>query len=444
MTNSGAGNIFDPGLGGDLALLDLTRRAIADWERQSVKGQTPGPWQASRGRRLLQDLRERRLSLADSWKRRKMTAAEIKKADRAVFEVDDLIRSLAPKIAAITPATVQKGAPAPGTGKGKSAAKPPDALGDPREGSAEWIRGQIESINEDPKIRELVETWVIGWQRELDTLREAGDENNPRLAELQDLLDLYEQATEKGKGSMRAHNMYDDQGTFKGKPIRDVMAGGGAAGRALLGDFKRPVAEARTARQTASKVAKAAEARRLVADLQKAHGVTRDPVQRKEIEGIIARLTEKFELSDSTKSQEADAAKILAEWRLQAEQLVFALESLIEQTAELPLRESLGQFAGRIRQQYSILSVQPPHLEPEGLAQVKDRREQAGRVIADLEGWRDKTDDQALERELDRMAKDLRRTYGIVGPPLAGQGPNAGQRGSVVALLPGARLKTGR
>jgi len=127
-------------------------------------------------------------------------------------------------------------------------------------------------------------------------------------------------------------------------------------------------------------------------------------VKCQEIQVLINGLTKQFDLSDGNKIVTSEEGSLLAKWRLQAEQLVFSIESLISQTAEAPSVKRWA-FAGRIRMQYSILSEQPPPpLNFQAETQIKDKREEAIAAIVQLESVRDKTDDPTLRQELDRMS----------------------------------------
>lgn len=63
--------------------------------------------------------------------------------------------------------------------------------------------------------------------------------------------------------------MQDYLSTFKGKHVSHIMDGDEAAGRALVGDFKPAEADARAVQERATKAASAAEALRLVGELQR-------------------------------------------------------------------------------------------------------------------------------------------------------------------------------
>ena len=230
-------------------------------------------------------------------------------------------------------------------------------------------------------------------------------------------------------------NQFDAEGTFKGKLIGSIYEGGGAAGRAILDDFKAPQRDHVSRREAANKVAMTAEAVRVVTNLQTARAKVTDPLERKEIDDLVKGITAKYGLSDGNKAATSEAGRLLAAWRLQAEQLVFAIERLIDQTSEAPLAEAMGRFAGRIRMQYNILSEQPPpRLNFEAQTQLKDKRDQAIAAIVQLESGRDKTDDPTLRRELDRMSGDLRSTYGIIGAVSTAPREQAGWRHSISPL----------
>ena len=234
---------------------------------------------------------------------------------------------------------------------------------------------------------------------------------------------------------MNIGSMDDALGTFKGKRVTDVYEGGGAAGRALAEDFKGEVQGHLSQREKAARVVKTAQAIETVAKLRRCLEATKDAVKCQEIQVLINGLTKQFDLSDGNKIVTSEEGSLLAKWRLQAEQLVFSIESLISQTAEAPLREAMGRFAGRIRMQYSILSEQPPPpLNFQAETQIKDKREEAIAAIVQLESVRDKTDDPTLRQELDRMSGDLRRTYGIFGTVSPAPREQAGWRHSISPL----------
>jgi len=239
---------------------------------------------------------------------------------------------------------------------------------------------------------------------------------------------------------MTAHNMYDHLGTFKDKRITNISEGGGAAGRALLGDFKAVTSDARSAKNAALQVAKAAQAILAVEDLKEARERTTDPAQRKEIDALIAQLTKVYTI-DASADKAADGgvspgwdrmdrtrrgatggggvdpqASLLASWIRQAEDIIACLEEQAAQTPDVYLRESLARIAGQYRLEYGITKKFPVRPRQDFMTQSPERTRASIKDGMDrFEVLVNRTTDPELRAAAEAMIHQVRARYGLLG-----------------------------
>ncbi|MGD0265232.1 MAG: hypothetical protein ABSD47_09850 [Candidatus Methylomirabilota bacterium] len=390
---------FNEGLKYDILLLDLTLRAIAGWERQALKFQSAAT--ATRGRRLLQDLRERRMSLADPWKRRRMTADEIKTADKLVFEIDDILPSLREKVEAPNLA---------GTNEAELA-----VVADVLNKVTEGFRGILTADETAAKAGTSATSSEKSLKPGPGAARPGGDRALSRGG-----------GNRRGGTPMGSHNIHDQLGTFKGKRIGSIYDGGGAAGRALLDDIRAVTQNAQSLRNAALATADRAKAADCVTRLRKALDGTRDPAARGELERMTRDLTKKYDLGGGpTSPAGTDSAWFLGQLRAQARDIANALDAMIDTTIDNRTREDLGRLSGQVRLQYGLTaedtgpgSPVPSQARTDQAARTDQRRQQGREVAATLDRLAAGTDDPALREALEGMAQ---RAWATFGRPRTGQ-----------------------
>ncbi len=405
-------NLFGADADRDRNLFELTKAAVRDYQRRAT-----GPLsraELARGKRLLQDLRERKLSAADPWKRKNLTSKETRALDKLCAEIDDLTASFAKTMAAAIEATEKDlarsggGSTAPGAQKGRFTLR------------SRTLQSRLDSLlslwSERDELRNAINVFrqnVIleatrpGPQEVLEGLWQAGKEDPALAAFLDELLVIKDTqkgsryaAREKGPMKIGEKSIPPDLVLENKQNIaRQVRAQSGedlASGLAMIDKLRRLRDENRS---------RYAE----LSPLRDAREILTLDRQLKEIDQLIADLSRKYDLGDTTKAVEArivvDGARA---FQAEAETAVLTLESLTLKANDAAMRQLFGDAAGKIRLRLGVTAEGPSGEVAKCALGETARRTFAGNALAQIESLLGETTAPSVREVLADVVQRLR------------------------------------